>query len=301
MSRGRASQHVVRPTCRKVERGVTNVSGSARAVAPRTKIAGGRRRATAGGPPGDTAQRVGYCPSPPRVPVPWSWAAAPPLGKLEPLYPPCCPTFRRPPDADPGASGPPPRPSVLARADPHAAPWTAPRPTDPMPFGRGRPARDPVGAARAEAEPMERSAASQLAIVTRRSLQPPSCPPSERRRAGRFDILVQPQHHFLFPFFSRPRRLPSPWTAPRPTDQTPFDRGRPASDPGAAAGAEAEPMERSAASQLAIVTRRILQPPSCPPSERRRAGRFDILVRPQHQSTARKIQLIFVTATTVSL
>jgi hypothetical protein len=55
MSRGRAAQHAVRPTCRKVERGVTNVSGSARAVAPRTKIALGRRRATAGGPPGDTA------------------------------------------------------------------------------------------------------------------------------------------------------------------------------------------------------------------------------------------------------
>ena len=52
MSRGRAAQHAVRPTCRKVERGVTNVSGSARAVAPRTKIAVGRRRATAGGPLG---------------------------------------------------------------------------------------------------------------------------------------------------------------------------------------------------------------------------------------------------------
>ena len=36
---------------------------------------------------------------------------------------------------------------------------------------------------------MERSADSQLATVTRRSLQPPSCPPSERRRAGR------PTHH----------------------------------------------------------------------------------------------------------
>jgi hypothetical protein len=49
---------------------------------------------------------------------------------------------------------------------------------------RGRPASDPGAAARAEAEPMERSAASQLATVTRRSLQPPSCPPSERRRAA---------------------------------------------------------------------------------------------------------------------
>ena len=66
MSRGRAAQNAVRPTCRKVERGVTNVSGSARAVAPRTKIAVGRRRATAGG----TAPRAGYCPSPPRAPGP---------------------------------------------------------------------------------------------------------------------------------------------------------------------------------------------------------------------------------------
>ena len=41
MLRGRASQHVVRPTCRKAERGATNVPGSARAVAPRTKIAAG--------------------------------------------------------------------------------------------------------------------------------------------------------------------------------------------------------------------------------------------------------------------
>jgi hypothetical protein len=53
-------------------------TGSARAVAPRTKIAVGRRRATAGGPPGDTAPRAGYCPSPPRAPGPWSWATAPP-------------------------------------------------------------------------------------------------------------------------------------------------------------------------------------------------------------------------------
>ena len=118
MSRGPASQHAVRPTCRKVERGVTNVSGSARAVAPLTKIAVGRRCATAGGPPGDTAPRAGYCPSPPRIPGPWSWATALPLGKLEPLYQPCCPSFRRPPGSDPDARGPPPRPSVPARADP---------------------------------------------------------------------------------------------------------------------------------------------------------------------------------------
>jgi len=65
------------------------------------------------------------------------------------------------------------------------------------------------------------------------------------------------------------RRRPQTVTFTYPT---PFDRGRPASDPGAAAHAEAEPMGRSAASQLATVTvtRRSLQPPSCPPSERRR-------------------------------
>ena len=65
------------------------------------------------------------------------------------------------------------------------------------------------------------------------------------------------------------RRRPQTVTFTYPT---PFDRGRPASDPGAAARAEAEPMGRSAASQLATVTRRSLQPPSCPPSERRRAA-----------------------------
>jgi hypothetical protein len=42
-------------------------TGSARAVAPRTKIAVGRRRATAGGPPGDTAPRVGHRPPPLRA------------------------------------------------------------------------------------------------------------------------------------------------------------------------------------------------------------------------------------------
>jgi hypothetical protein len=72
------------------------------------------------------------------------------------------------------------------------------------------------------------------------------------------------------------RRLPAKYRR-RPqtvtfTYPTPFDRVRPASDPGAAASAEAEPMGRSAASQLATVTRRSLQPPSCPPSERRRAA-----------------------------
>jgi hypothetical protein len=183
MSRGCATQHAVRPTCRKVERGVTNVSGSARAVAPRTKIAVGRRRATAGGPPLPRAQ---VTPSPMRVPGPWSWATAQPLGKLEPLYPTSCPPFRRPPGADPGARG---RPSVPARADPCAVSRDRPQSTDPPPFDRGRPASDPGAAAHAEAEPMERSAASQLATATRRSLQPQSCPLSERRRAGR------PTHH----------------------------------------------------------------------------------------------------------
>ena len=110
----------------------------------------------------------------------------------------------------------------------------------PCSLGRGYPCSR--AAARAKAEPMGRSRASQLATVTRRSLQPPSCPPAERRRAGR-DPPMKGTH-----------------------------RGRPASDPGAAAGAEAEPMERSAASQLATVTRRSLQPRSCPPSERRRAA-----------------------------
>ena len=74
---------------------------------------------------GDTAPRAGYCPSPTRAPGPWSWATAQPLGKLELLYQPCCPPFRRPPGADPGARG---RPSVPARADPAPPPGTAPGP-----------------------------------------------------------------------------------------------------------------------------------------------------------------------------
>ena len=76
----------------------------------------------------------------------------------------------------PGARGPSQRPSVPTRADPCDASRVRPRPTDPPSFDRGSPASDPGAAARAEAEPMERSAASQLATATRRSLQPPSCP-----------------------------------------------------------------------------------------------------------------------------
>jgi hypothetical protein len=65
---------------------------------------------------------------------------------------------------------------------------------------RGRQASDPGAAARAEAEPMERSAASQLATVTRRSLQPPSCPPSERRRA----VPIATSFSLVFRAYSRP-------------------------------------------------------------------------------------------------
>jgi hypothetical protein len=57
------------------------------------------------------------------------------------------------------------------------------------------------------------------------------------------------------------------------TYPTPFDRGRPASDPGAAARAEAKPTGRPAAPQPATATRRSPQPPPRPPPERRRAGR----------------------------
>ena len=53
-------------------------TGSAHAVAPRTKIAVGRRRATAGGPPGDTAPRAGHRPPPPRAPGPRPRVTAPP-------------------------------------------------------------------------------------------------------------------------------------------------------------------------------------------------------------------------------
>ena len=45
-------------------------TGSARVVAPGTKIVVGRRRAAAGGPPGDTAPRAGHSAPPPRAPGP---------------------------------------------------------------------------------------------------------------------------------------------------------------------------------------------------------------------------------------
>ena len=109
-------------------------------------------------------------------------------------------------------------------------------------FGmRSRPASGPGVAARAEAEPMGRSAAPQLVTATRRSPQPPPRRLSERRRAGRDP----------------------------PRNGT--HRGRTASDPGAAARPEAEPTGRSAAPQPATATRRSPQPPPRPPPERRRS------------------------------
>ncbi len=47
-------------------------TGSARAVAPRTKTAVGRRRAAAGGPPGDTAPRTAHPRRAPQAPGPGS-------------------------------------------------------------------------------------------------------------------------------------------------------------------------------------------------------------------------------------
>ena len=75
------------------------------------------------------------------------------------------------------------------------------------------------------------------------------------------------------------------------------DRGRPASDPGAAARAEAEPMERSAASQLATATRRSLQPPSCPLAERRRARRPTHHSEPLRGSTPGLLGICFLFVT----
>ncbi len=161
---------------------------------------------------GDTAPRAGYCPSPTRAPGPWSWATAQPLGKLELLYQPCCPPFRRPPGADPGARG---RPSVPARAVPRADSRDRPRSTDLPPFDRGRPASDPGAAARAEAEPMERSAASQLATATRRSLQPPSCPLLHQKRLG---AASSPRRARSF------TRSPSPEASGPPLTSSPSER-----------------------------------------------------------------------------
>jgi hypothetical protein len=60
---------------------------------------------------------------------------------LEPLYPPCCPPFRRRPVADPGASGPLPRPSVPARADPRAPSRGPPPAHRPAAIRRATPAQ----------------------------------------------------------------------------------------------------------------------------------------------------------------
>jgi hypothetical protein len=60
------------------------------------------------------------------------------------------------------------------------------------------------------------------------------------------------------------RRTRAKWRHSERTSAWSEKRERPASDPGAAARAESEPMERSAAPLLATATRRSLQPPSCP-------------------------------------
>jgi hypothetical protein len=172
-------------TCRKVERGVTNVSGCARAVAPRTKIAVGRRHATAGGPP-----RAQVTARPRRAPQVLGPGLQPrPWGSWNPCTIPADHLSDGPRAPTPASAARRRSRACPPRQTPAPPPWTAPRPTDPPPFDRGRQASNPGTAASNEAEPMERSSASQLAIATRSSLQPPSCPFSELRRARR------PTHH----------------------------------------------------------------------------------------------------------
>ena len=139
-----------------------------------------RRRPAA--QPQATPPRAQVTARPRRAPQALGPGLRPPLVKLEPLYPPCCPPFLRPPGADPGDRGPPPRPSVPAWADPHVASRDRPLTTDPSPFDRGRPASNPGAAAPAEAKPMERSAVSQLATATRGEKRPvvKLCPPYPR-------------------------------------------------------------------------------------------------------------------------
>ena len=118
----------------------------------------------------------------PSTRAPQASATALLLGKLEPLYPPFSFPTAPPasPGSDPGVRGPPQRPSVPALVDPRDSSRDLPRPIDPPPSDRGSPASDPGAAARDEAKPRNRSAASQLATAATRSLQPQSCPLSER-------------------------------------------------------------------------------------------------------------------------
>jgi hypothetical protein len=62
-------------------------------------------------------------------------------------------------------------------------------------------------AACSEAELTKRSATSQLATAGTRSLQPPSCPLSERRRAGRPNVGIHRAPKAIQVDGSRPRRL----------------------------------------------------------------------------------------------
>ena len=105
----------------------------------------------------------------------------------------------------------PPRVGGLPRCSParswhkgRRAPTTAQtaatsRPASPLrcaPCARVRSVSDLGAAACGEAELTKRSAASQLATASTRSLQPPPCPLSERRRTGR------PTHLFVSLFMN---------------------------------------------------------------------------------------------------
>jgi len=105
----------------------------------------------------------------------------------------------------------PPRVGGLPRCSParcwhegRRAPTTAQtaatsRPASPLrcaPCARVRSVSDLGAAACGEAELTKRSAASQLATAATRSLQPPPCPLSERRRTGR------PTHLFVSLFMN---------------------------------------------------------------------------------------------------
>jgi len=114
-------------------------TGSARAVAPRTKTTVGRRCAAAGGPPDDNAPRAGHRPPPPRAPGPRPRVTASPSMGHRPEK---NEAGRRATPARPRAPNPsrqngqrprcrPPRPGA-ASSPRRARPQSAPVPAAPM-------------------------------------------------------------------------------------------------------------------------------------------------------------------------
>ena len=120
-------------------------------------------------------------PVPAARPRPLVLGYSPTLGEVGTLVPALLPVFPTAPGRRPRR----PRPAAAAeRARPGRPHHRLPGPPPGQPTRRHS---TEAGPRRSRADGT--IATSQLAIVTRRSLPPPSCPPSERRRAG------HPTHH----------------------------------------------------------------------------------------------------------